>query len=107
MRRLNLTLFISLITTIVFGQQSNTKKASSGNPIFKGWYADPEATIFNSQYWIYPTYSDKYEKQVFMDCFSSPNLVNWKKHERIIDTSSVKWAHKAMWAPAIVENNGK
>ncbi len=46
-------------------------KTSAGNPIFPGWYADPEGTIFNKAYWVYPTYSDKYEKQVFMDAFFS------------------------------------
>jgi beta-xylosidase len=39
--------------------------------------------------------------------FSSSDLINWKKHEHIIDTSSIKWAHKAMWAPAIIEKDGK
>ncbi len=43
--------------------------ARSGNPIFPGWYADPEAAIFGSQYWIYPTYSAPYEQQVFLDAF--------------------------------------
>ena len=33
----------------------------SGNPIFPGWYADPEAHIFNNTYWVYPTYSDDYK----------------------------------------------
>jgi beta-xylosidase len=42
-----------------------------------------------------------------MDAFSSPDLVTWTKHERIIDTTSVKWAEKAMWAPAIVEKENK
>jgi len=34
-------------------------------------------------------------------------LVHWKKHERIIDTTAIKWAKRAMWAPSIVkkENN--
>jgi beta-xylosidase len=79
----------------------------SGNPIIKGWYADPEAAIFNKQYWIYPTYSDVYKKQVFFDAFSSPDLVHWTKHERILDTAAVAWAKKAMWAPAIVEKDKK
>jgi beta-xylosidase len=76
---------------------------NSGNPIIKGWYADPEAAIFNDQFWIYPTYSAPYEQQVFLDAFSSNNLVSWKKHEHIIDTAAVKWAKKAMWAPAIIQ----
>ncbi|HJS54675.1 MAG TPA: glycoside hydrolase family 43 protein [Chitinophagaceae bacterium] len=87
--------------------KESSEKQSSGNPVFAGWYADPEATIFNNQYWIYPTYSAPYEQQVFMDAFSSEDLVNWTKHERIIDTSSVKWARMAMWAPAIIEKDGK
>jgi hypothetical protein len=43
--------------------------ANISNPILKGWYADPEATIFNKTYWIYPTYSDAYDKQVFLMLF--------------------------------------
>jgi len=39
--------------------------------------------------------------------FSSPDLVHWTKHPRILDTASVKWAHRAMWAPAIVAKGGK
>jgi beta-xylosidase len=41
-----------------------------------------------------------------MDAFSSRNLAKWKKHERIIDTSAIKWAEKAMWAPSVIFNNG-
>jgi beta-xylosidase len=74
-----------------------------GNPVIRGWYADPEAAIFNNRFWIYPTYSAKYEQQVFLDAFSSTDLVHWQKHERIIDTAAVKWAKKAIWAPAIIQ----
>ena len=42
-----------------------------------------------------------------MDAFSSPDLVTWTKHSRIIDTTAIKWAWRAMWAPAIVEKGGK
>lgn len=103
--------YFSLLTLLVIScatsEQSSTPVAKAGNPVFQGWYADPEATIFDSTYWIYPTYSDKFEKQVFMDAFSSTDLVNWKKHERIIDTASVKWAKRAMWAPAIIKKDNK
>ena len=88
-------------------EKVSSEKQSSGNPIFEGWYADPEATIINKEYWIYPTYSAPYTQQVFMDAFSSKDLVNWRKHPRIIDTASIKWAWRAMWAPAIVEKEGK
>ncbi|MEE6185906.1 Xylosidase/arabinosidase [Mycovorax composti] len=83
------------------------QKQTSGNPIFPGWYADPEVAVFKKQYWIFPTYSDVYEKQVFLDAFSSDDLVHWKKHPRIVDTAAIKWAKRAMWAPAIVEKDNK
>ena len=81
--------------------------ALSGNPIFPGWYADPEGIVFGKRFWIYPTYSAPYNQQVFLDAFSSPDLVNWTKHSRILDTNAVTWAWRAMWAPAIVKNDGK
>ena len=81
--------------------------AKSGNPVIKGWYADPEAAIFQKKYWIYPTSSEKYEKQVYFNAFSSPDLITWTKHEHILDSHAVRWANKAMWAPAIVEKNKK
>lgn len=82
-------------------------KQTAGNPIFEGWYADPEGIIFDDQYWVYPTYSAPYEEQVFMDAYSSPDLVNWTKHERVIDTTGVKWVNRALWAPAIVKKDNK
>lgn len=95
-------------TAPAWAQQAPTKPAkTAGNPVFPGWYADPEATIFGKQYWIYPTYSAPFDEQVYLDAFSSPDLVTWTKHPRIIDTASVKWARRAMWAPAIVAKGGK
>ncbi len=79
----------------------------SGNPVFKGWYADPEGVIYNNEYWIFPTFSAPYKDQVFLDAFSSKDLITWTKHERVLDTSSVKWAWRAMWAPSVTENQGK
>lgn len=94
---------------IFFGNLQAQKKLApkSGNPVFPGWNADPEGAIFNNTFWIYPTYSAPYDKQVFFDAFSSPDLINWTKHSDITDTSAIKWAHRAMWAPAIVEKEGK
>jgi beta-xylosidase len=107
MSKLLLTLAGALACHVAAAQQPAKAAPHAGNPIFPGWYADPEAAIFGSQYWIYPTYSAPYEQQVFLDAFSSPDLVHWTKHPRIIDTAAVKWAHRAMWAPAIVAKGGK
>ncbi|GAA4319182.1 glycoside hydrolase family 43 protein [Flaviaesturariibacter amylovorans] len=75
------------------------------NPISEEWYADPEGVVFGKEYWIYPTYSARYGKQVFFDAFSSTDLATWKKHPRILDTAAVTWARMALWAPAIVKKD--
>lgn len=98
---------ILLLTAVKILPAQQMKPATSGNPIVKGWYADPEAAVFGKQYWIYPTYSAAYEEQVFFDAFSSTDLVHWKKHSRIVDTSSIKWAKRAVWAPAIIKKDRK
>jgi beta-xylosidase len=78
----------------------------SGNPILPGWYADPEAHVFGAEYWIYPTYSAPYDEQVFLDAFSSPDLVTWTKHPRVLDTATIPWAKRAVWAPSIILRDG-
>ena len=108
-------LILSLIGCVATGYAADSaaagsqaeKKTHAGNPVFEGWYADPEAAIFNNQYWIFPTYSAPYDKQLFFDAFSSPDLVHWTKHEKVLDSTRVKWARRAMWAPAIAERKGK
>ncbi len=109
-----------------FAQQATTH--TSGNPVFPGWYADPEAAIFGNTYWIYPTYSDdygnrdtsvgltasqleiqkntinpQYLKQTFLNAFSSPDLIHWKKHPHVLDVKNVSWAAYSVWAPAITK----
>jgi beta-xylosidase len=107
MRKIHLYLLCCLIvcSSPAWSQATKSPANFSGNPLFPGWYADPEATIFGKKYWIYPTFSAPYEKQVFLDAFSSSDFIKWEKHPHIIDTSAVKWAKKAMWAPAIIQKN--
>ncbi len=83
---------------------SQIKRA--GNPILSGWYADPEAHIFEQEYWIYPTYSAPYDEQTFLDAFSSKDLATWTKHPRVLDVSNVSWAKRAVWAPSVIEKGG-
>jgi beta-xylosidase len=85
----------------------DSQKQTAGNPVFPGWYADPEGAVFNKQFWIYPTYSAPYNEQVFFDAFSSRDLVNWEKHSRIADTSTIKWVKRALWAPAVIEKGNR
>ncbi len=92
----------SLLCAVSLSAQSGR----SGNPIIAGWYADPEAHVFEGQYWIFPTYSAPYGEQTFMDAFSSRDLVTWIKHSRVLDTANIGWARRALWAPSIVAKGG-
>ena len=97
--------FITVLFVILTGLNGTAQ--NSGNPVFPGWYADPEAVVINNEYWIFPTFSAPYNKQVHFDAFSSFDLGKWTKHENILDTASVKWAKRAMWAPSVIEKDGK
>lgn len=80
---------------------------AQNNPIIPGWYADPEGIKYGNTYWVYPTYSAPYNDQIFLDAFSSIDLKHWTKHPHIVDTAAVKWAKRAMWAPAVLTKGGK
>jgi hypothetical protein len=82
--------------------------AESGNPIFDGWYADPDTGFYNGLYWVFPTYSAPYNEQTFLDAFSSPDLIHWTKHEKIVTIpGTVSWGWRALWAPAHTKRNGR
>ncbi len=96
-------------TPAVFAQSQpvNRPPDRAGNPVFKGWYADPEGAVFGGKYWIYPTSSAPFDEQVWLDAFSSPDLIHWTKHPRILDTTAVRWVKRALWAPAIVKKGAQ
>jgi beta-xylosidase len=90
-------------------QRSHQNKPTqmSGNPVFPGWYADPELHFFEGQYYIYPTYSAAYEDQTFFEVWSSENLIDWTNKGRILDFADVPWStNRAAWAPSITYKNG-
>ena len=78
----------------------------SGNPLFAGWYADPEGIVFDHTCWIYPTWSQPYGEQLFMDAFSSTDLVHWTRHRKVISQEDIPWLRQALWAPSVVEKDG-
>lgn len=97
----------------------------------QGWYADPEIHIFAGQYWVYPTSSrpeadagrtfnleqqklrtgsvlqPTYLLQTSLDAFSSPDMVHWTRHARVLDVKDVAWAAYAVWAPTALYLHGK
>jgi beta-xylosidase len=106
-QRILLPLYTLLLLFSSINAVAQSKNKQSGNPVIDGWYADPEGVIFNNKYYIFPTFSAKYKDQVFIDAFSSKDLITWEKHPKVIDTTIIKWAYMAMWAPSIVQKNGK
>ncbi|MFD3525035.1 family 43 glycosylhydrolase [Streptomyces sp. NPDC058653] len=81
--------------------------AGAGNPFVDGWYADPDVALYDDTYWVYPTTSKTYAEQTYLDAFSSTDMVNWTKHEKVLTTADISWAEYAVWAPAPVERDGK
>ncbi|KAJ8125715.1 hypothetical protein O1611_g7922 [Lasiodiplodia mahajangana] len=81
--------------------------SESGNPFVDGWYADPDTEFYEGKYWVFPTSSYAYNQQTYLDAFSSRDLINWEKHENILTIKDVKWATRAVWAPAPIFRNGK
>src|SRR6056297_2493710 len=99
-------LFLLLVPSVLALLNGCTAQRS-GNPVFEGWYADPEVALFDDEIWIYPTYSAPYDEQLHFDAFSSHDLVRWTKHERVLVNDDVAWARRAMWAPSVVEKDGR
>ena len=133
----NILFFLVLIvfSSCKFSEKDKKEQEAivyAGNPVFPGWYADPEGIIFDDEYWIYPTYSDDYKqpdkstqftewqlevrkntinphylKQTFFNAFSSKDLVNWTKHSHVLDIKNITWASYSLWAPSIIRANNK
>ena len=86
--------------------------AHDGNPVLSGYYADPEILYSKKtkMFYLYPTTDGTpgwggHEFYVF----SSPNLIDWKKENLVLDLASddVTWATGNAWAPSIIEKKEK
>lgn len=73
------------------------------NPIVPGWYADPEAVVYNGNVYIYVTKSLPYEEQKNIDIVVTSDLQNFKLLENVLDMSTFPEVTHAVWAPSIVE----
>lgn len=81
--------------------------SEAGNPFVEGFYADPDTEFYDGKYWVYPTSSYVYDKQTYLDAFSSTDLVHWTKHSTVLNGSDFDWVKRAVWAPAPVRRKGK
>lgn len=72
------------------------------NPIVNGYYADPEARIYNGKYYIYVTVDGKN-----FSVFSSKDLLNWEEYREIVAIEEFPHVHSCVWAPTVTEMGGK
>jgi beta-xylosidase len=78
-----------------------TTGRTSGNPLFPGWYADPEIHCFEGRYYVYPTTSRPYAEQTTFECWSSEDLTDWRNEGVILDFAAIPWTTQfAAWAPS-------
>ena len=129
MKKLNVWVLVGCVAMLMMACTSKVEKKMSGNPIFPGWYADPEGIVFDDEFWIYPTLSmlhgedvEKYKAhaerkckatykdfivQTHFDAFSSKDLVHWTKHPEVLSMENISWFDNALWAPSIIKANDK
>ena len=76
------------------------------NPISQNWYADPEARIFGDAAYIYVTKSLPFKDQKNLDVVIVKND-EAHVYPDIVDMSTFPWVTHAVWAPTIIDKNGK
>ncbi|KAG5978684.1 hypothetical protein E4U56_000124 [Claviceps arundinis] len=97
----------SLLLATAAHNPSDWATAEAGNPFVDGFYADPDNEFYNNEYWVYPTSSYAYDQQTYLDAFSSPDLIHWTKHRKVLLAADFSWVRRAIWAPAPISRNGK
>ncbi|MBR2617193.1 MAG: family 43 glycosylhydrolase [Clostridia bacterium] len=77
------------------------------NPVISGWYADPESRVYNDKVYMYVTHSLPFDEQHNLDVIVSSDLVCYERVTNILDMPSFKGANFAIWAPTVIDKNGK
>lgn len=77
------------------------------NPIVDGWYADPESRVYGDTVYMYVTRSLKFKDQHNLDLVATDDLENFKVYYDILDIDTYKGVTKAVWAPTVIDKNGK
>lgn len=77
------------------------------NPVVDGWYADPESRVYGDTVYMYVTNSLPFDDQKNLDLVTTDDLESFKVYRDILDMSTFNGATRAIWAPTVVEQNGK
>lgn len=68
------------VTALGHSPGLNLTTAEAGNPLFDGWFADPEIRVYDDVFWIFATTSTAFEGQKHFDAWSSTDLTDWYVH---------------------------
>ncbi|MCQ2381698.1 MAG: family 43 glycosylhydrolase, partial [Clostridia bacterium] len=75
--------------------------------VFAGWYADPEARVYNGKLYGYVTKSLPFEMQNNLDMVISEDLEHFEIKKDVLDMSTFNGVKMAVWAPTVIEYKGK
>jgi beta-xylosidase len=77
------------------------------NPLSKNQYADPESRVYGYTVKMYVTNSLPFDDQLYLDLISRKDLENFDIYRDILDMSAYPGAKRAVWAPTIMDKDGK
>ena len=77
------------------------------NPVSNNWYADPESRVYGDTVYMYVTHSLPFDEQLNLDVVTTCDLQNFEEHKNILDMSTYKGATRAIWAPTVIDKDGK
>ena len=77
------------------------------NPISTNWYADPESRVYGDTVYMYVTNSLPFDDQLNLDLVTTKDLENFETYRNILDMSTYACAKRAIWAPTVIDKNGK
>ena len=83
---------------------SDQKDGTYINPIIHADYSDPDVCAVGDDFYMT---ASSFNCTPGLPILHSKDLVNWTKHTAILDTAEVKWAKIAMWAPSVINKDGK
>jgi beta-xylosidase len=93
--------------------QNNGMRDYTGNPVIHETFTpDPAAIVFGDSVYLYTGKDEAtpgVEKYVMREwqCFSSADLVHWKKYNVPLRAADFKWVNDGAWASQVVYRNGK
>ncbi len=88
---------------------TQTTPKMSGNPLFPGWYADPEIHFFAGPLLRLPHRLAPGAPTRLRSSAGPPSdLTDWRNEGIILDFTDIPWStNYAAWAPSCAEHNGK